>query len=89
MYPSIPQSLHLHMVDAVAHRSPERDPDGFIPEWHGYQPDPIGLWFVQRFSAVADRLGAARSRGGSRSRRVVVSEESGLPHADLAKEPGA
>ncbi len=84
MYPSFPQSLHLELVDVVAKRNLASDPDGFVPEWHAYQPDPVGLWLVRQAGSLADHLAAVKMRLSGAPGKPAVLDETCLPPAGLA-----
>jgi hypothetical protein len=64
-----------------------KDPDGFFPELHGDQPDPLGMWMVRRSSAAAERIQAFRSSLFHREKPINV-DEGRVPYAEL-KEQGS
>jgi hypothetical protein len=86
MNPLLPQSFHSQFSDSVAQRSVNRDPDGFFPELSSYQPDPVGLWLVQRSGRVSDRLQSIWSAVVARW-QPKRAEDTAVPPVELIHSP--
>jgi hypothetical protein len=97
--PLIPAESHLDLSKEIAllgkahHMShfpgpSMRDPDGFFPEERAGRPDPIGMWMIQRSSALADRVQSFWwSRFGNKP-SPSRDQHGTLPAAELVNEPG-
>ncbi|HVL22822.1 MAG TPA: hypothetical protein VM450_02000 [Thermomicrobiales bacterium] len=87
MNPFLPQSFHAGFSDSVAQRSVNRDPDGFFPELSSYQPDPVGLWLVQRSGRVSDRLQSFWSAIAARWQPKRTAGDAVAPPVEIVHWP--